>query len=56
MNQILCINRLLLPQQAVHLLVAHLQLRVRQHLQLHQRLQLHRQRFHLMQNLLILHK
>ena len=53
MNQIRFINRLLLRQQAVHLLVAHLQLRVRQHLQLHQRLP-HHQRFHLMQNQLIL--
>ena len=56
MNQIRFINRLLLRQQAVHLLVAHLQLRVRQHLQLHQRLLPHHQRFHLMQNQLILHK
>lgn len=56
MNQIRFINHLLLRPQAVHLLVAHLQLRVRQHLQLHQRLQTHHQRFHLMQNQLILHK
>lgn len=56
MNRIRFINHRLLPQRAAHLLVAHLQLRVRQHLQLHQRLQPHHQLFHLMQNQLILHK